>query len=566
MTAWVSGRRRLAWPLLRLPGQANMNQGMRVAFVAVLLSGCVGAIDHGETSGPGSDGTLAPAAPAPAVPGRARIWRLTNRQYDNTVADLLGDRTGSAGRFLADVGGHGFANSADLSLVTQQAAVHYQLAAQRLARDAVADDARLAALLPCKLGELPDDGCARRFIQTFGRRAFRRPLQAEEVTGYFGLYAAARGELDARTGIQLVIETMLQSPSFLFRTELGTGGRGAVRLDPYETAAALSYYLWDTMPDERLMGAADQDALGTRAQIQAQVARLLEDRRARPVVAGFFTQILDYPELAFVNRPGTAEYAAIKASMAKETETFVEDLVFGGGGDLATLLTATHTFADAALARVYGVAPPAQPFARVALDPAQRAGILTHPGFLSVHALQENSGPPRRGRFVLEKMICQSIPDPPDDVPLPEKKGGGPETTRQFFERVTAPAACAGCHNLLNPAGFVFENYDQNGRFRTTENGLPVDASVDLAALPALELAGRISGTVELAKLLARHPVVRPCLVRQAFRFAFGRGEGPGDARTLDEILSRFRQSGETLKELPAAIASSEAFVTRVWP
>jgi hypothetical protein len=389
------------------------------------------------------------------------------------------------------------------------------------------------------------------------------------VTRYLALYQQGRDAIDATMGVRIVVETMLQSPSFLFRSEVGDGAPGAVgSLDEFELATALSYYLWDTMPDDELLAAAADGTLSKAATVEAQVERMMSDPRSRDAVLSFYEQLFEYDRAALLSRDATAfpDFQAQLDGMVDELHAFVDDVVRTQDGSLEDLLTARHTFVDARTASLYGVPAPDGPtMARVDLDASQRAGVLTQLGFLTIHATPVSSAPPRRGRFVIERMLCLDIPPPPDNVPaIAPPDGGGPMTTRDTFEQHATDPVCAGCHQILDPAGFALENYDMLGRYRSEENGLPVDASTELDGLADLE--GSIDGGVELAAALADSDAVRACLVRQSLRFALGRGDVAGDQAWLEELGARFAGSGYRLRDLYAAIAASPRYQQRLFP
>ncbi|MEJ7727959.1 MAG: DUF1592 domain-containing protein [Polyangiaceae bacterium] len=531
------------------------------------LCACVTG-EIGERSGEGSPGGETPFTPSPNdTPQAARIFRLTLRQYDHTLRDLVAHPGGASAGFIADVGTAGFANNAELLGVSTQQAAEFHQGAIEVAAGAVTD--HLQDLFPCPLESLGDDACAKSFVEGFGLRAFRRPLDDDEVTRYFALYQQGRDAIDATMAVRIVVETMLQSPSFLFRSEVGDAAPGAVgKLDAFEVATALSYYLWDTMPDDELLSAAAVSTLSQAGEVEAQVERMMADPRSRDAVLSFYEQLFEYDRAALLSRDGTTfpDFQEQLGGMVDELHAFVDDVVRAQDGSLEDLLTAPHTFVDARTASLYGLAAPeGQGMVRVELDPSQRAGVLTQLGFLTIHATPVSSAPPRRGRFVVERMLCVDIPPPPDNVPaIAPPEGGGPLTTRQTFEQHATDPVCVGCHQVLDPAGFALENYDMLGRWRSEENGLSVDASTELDGLADLE--GSIDGGVDLANALASSDAVRTCVVRQSLRFALGRGDVAGDQAWLDDLGGRFAGSGYRLRDLYAAIAASPRYQQRLFP
>jgi hypothetical protein len=461
--------------------------------LSVLLAGCTGVIGAGEPEEPA-------APPLPRVNG-ARIVRLTHRAYDRTVEDLLGDKTRRT--FPADGAGTGFDNTAAVLTVSEGLAIEYQHSARKLAEQAALDK-----LLDCDPAAAD---CARRFVTSFGKRAFRRPLREDELTAYVDLWQRARDALDGATGVRLVIETMLQSPSFLFRTELSNG-----RLDPYETASALSYVLWETMPDETLFLSADRNELSTREQLAAQVRRMLRDPRARAPMVEMFSQMLELHGLRDATRDAPFDAAAMTSAFT----SLINDVVFERNGDLGQLLN---------------------------------GGLLTTPAFLTTHATPLASSPPRRGKVVAEHFLCRTIAPPPPDVAatVPATASG---TTREKFAAHTTNATCRGCHAQLDPLGFAFENYDQIGRYRTLENGVPVDARTTLSFG---DVQGSVDGAADLSAKLAASADVRSCFLKHTFRWALGRMEHEGDA------LGAF---DGTVEEAFVAVLLSDSFLVRRTP
>ena len=335
-----------------------------------------------------------------------------------------------------------------------------------------------------------EDACADQFIKTFGKRAFRRPLGPEDIAGLTAVYKPGAAEGGFASGIELVISTILQSPSFVYRVELGQKQgsiAGAVKLTPYEVASRLSYFIWGTMPDQALFEAADAGKLGNAEGIAAQVERMMKDPRARSTLVAFNqrlfgTDIIDDASKDPMVYPQFNE--ELKASMKAEFRAFVEDALFDGDGRLETLLTSRTTFVDAALAALYGVpAPGGAGLQKVQLDGTQRAGLLTSVGLLTAHTLSDTSAPIIRGKFIRERLLCTELAEPPPglEVMAPTPKPGS--TTRQLLEQHATDPSCTACHDLMDPIGFGYGNFDGIGRWRTTEEGKAIDSS------------GRLSGT-----------------------------------------------------------------------
>ncbi|MBW2162844.1 MAG: DUF1592 domain-containing protein [Deltaproteobacteria bacterium] len=242
-------------------------------------------------------------------------------------------------------------------------------------------------------------------------------------------------------GIQLVIEAALQSPSFLYRPELGaeTPVEGdVVPFTSWEMATKLSYMLWNTMPDDALFAAAEADELQTKEQIAAQATRMLEDEKARDLIRNFHTQWLLLTHLDSVTKD-TSIYPAFSGSLrplwTEEIQAFVEHVILEGDGSLQTLLTADFSFMNEELASFYGgdvLDPVTGPeFRQVQLDPDRRAGFLTSAGLMATHANVNQSSPVFRGKFVREQLMCNTLPPPPNDLVIEPPELDPNKTTKE---------------------------------------------------------------------------------------------------------------------------------------
>jgi hypothetical protein len=502
-----------------------------------------------------------------AKPGRSPLRRLNLAEYARTVHDLLGvDTTMVTSTFPPDNTGLGFTNNADVLSVTSLQAEAYMTASEQFATAAVAS-ADMGALLPCDPTKTGEDACAKQFITVFGLRAFRRPVTADEATTFFGLYTSGRAGGAFADGVALVIEGMLQSADFLYRveeTDPTAPLTATAPVAPYEMATRLSYFLWGTLPDQALFDAAAAGQLATPDQIKAEVARMVADARARQAVASFHGEWLSTSVVRGVDKDKTMfpEFTdAIRADMEQEISTFV-DQVFWADGKLETLMTAPYSYMNQELAAFYGVTPPpmstSDGFQKVMLDPKQRAGIVTQPAILAVYAKPNQTSPVLRGKFVREQLLCQQLPSPPANlvIVVPEVTPGS--TTRQRFAMHESQSSCAACHKLMDGMGLGFEQYDPLGRWRTQDQGLPIDASGTIISTDDID--GDFAGGVELAQKLAGSAEVRGCFVREWFRFANGRSEIPADQCTLESLNAQFDAEGHDMRQLLTNIAVSDAF------
>jgi hypothetical protein len=520
----------------------------------------------GGGSGPGGGPTTPP--PANSAPGVAQLRRLTVLEYRNTVRDLLGL---SDVQLLPELSGD---QQAKTSGYTTGAAITTATDARKLLdgteRLVVAAMPNLTAQVPCLKDAAAAEPCARQFITQFGRRAFRRPLVAEEITRWLALYTAQRDPAVGATfteAIRGVTIALLQSPNFLYRRELAPGAAikdgNFVRFNSYEMASRLSYSFWATMPDDRLFDLAETGKLQTTAAIQAEARRLLVHPKAKDVYADFATQWLNLAQVVASLKADALKFTPeVGKAMLAETGAFVADLFMAPNttGRMDQLFTSNRTFVDGTLAGIYGVSGvTGSALSPVMLDPKQRAGLFTQLSFLTMHGDSEGSFPTRRGAEVLRRVLCLDV-EIPANLVVPDVKPPSPGvTTRQRFEEHSRNP-CATCHALLDPIGFAFEGYDGIGRFRTTDNGQPVDAS------GTLQLASRtvkFKDAVELMPALAATDEVKSCMATQWTRYLLRREESKGDMPSLEVAQKAFRDSSYDMRELLVAIVSSDAFTRR---
>jgi hypothetical protein len=537
-----------------------------VVGAAALGAACTGTI--GDDGGAPEDiGEVADSLCVVETP----IRRLTRAEYNNTVRDLLGDTTHPADVLPPEEEVKGFDNQAAALTVSNLLVEQYMKVAEDVSVRATAD---VEAILPgCSPSE--GDSCALAFIEHFARRAFRRPLEPEEVDRLKGLFDWAMADVDLGTfedGIQVVIQEVLQSPSFLYRPEFGGGepiAGDVVQVTSWEMASKLSYMLWNSMPDDELFAAAEQDALVGKEQIAAQARRMLEDPRAKDAIRNFHRQWLLLKHLGSVTKDATLyptfDSGVHPALWQEEVERFVEHVVLEGDARLETLLTADFSFMNQDLAAFYGAdvegAVSSSAFERVDVDPERRAGLLTMAALMAALAKLDQTSPVFRGKFVREQLMCDSLPLPPNDLVITPPQLDPEKTTKEQFEEIGANPDCAPCHNLMNPIGFVFEHYDAIGQWRDTQNDKPIDAVGEV--IETRDIDGTYDGAIELAAALADSQQVADCVVSQWFRFSYNRTVTENDGCNLDPLKEVFSASDGSIKELLVALTQTNAFLYR---
>ncbi len=530
-----------------------------------------GALIPGLPGAGGSSGSIgsigSTAACKTSIIDASGLRRLTALEYNNTVRDLLGVTDKPADVFPVDVRTLGFDHFPAAQSPSRVLVELYDTSAARIAAAAAVN---LPKLLACNPGTDGEDACAQRFIAAFGRRAFRRPMTDGadgDKSRYFGFYAMAKARYGFADAVEILLTAMLQAPDFLYRPEIGAPGsqaNGSIRLTGYELASRLSYFIWASTPDDQLLDAAGAGQLATAGQVAAQAERLLADPKARASIQHFHDQWLDLQAIHGLQKDPKlfpTFTPALRRLLRTEIEAFVENGVFSGDGSFATMLVADSTYMNKALSNHYGVVgPQGSAFERVRFAAGDaRLGLLGLGGVMATHALAEQTHPVERGKFIREQVLCQHPPSPPDDadVQIPAVKPG--QTTRQRFAAHVANPACAGCHRMLDPVGFGLENIDAVGRWRNTDQGLPIDAKGEVFGTDDAD--GPFEGQGALAVRLAASKQVSACAVKQWFRFAYARDAGQGDACFLGGLESAFRASGGNLRTLVVALTQTDAFL-----
>ena len=499
---------------------------------------------------------------------RAELRRLTHSQYNHTVRDLLGDQTAPANRFPPEDFVNGFRNQYESQSLSPLQIEAYSAAAERLAANAFRGG-DTHGLIPCK--EATAD-CRARFVREFGLKAFRRPLEPVEQERYEALMATVDGLIE---GAQLVVEAMLQSTSFLFRFDDSSDPEW----EPYAMASRLSYAIWDSMPDRGLLAAAARGGLDTPEGVAETTRRMLDDPRARESLSEFVSQWMRFDRILQASKdrrkyPQFTRETAV--AMTEEARLFVGDLVWNDR-NFMDLFTADYGFADADLAAIYEVEPPANDFDRVAFPAdSERAGLLGQALFLAITAKPEDSAPTARGLFVREQFLCQHVPEPPAGVNtnLPPVTEDRPQTNRARMLEHAANPSCATCHKLIDPIGFGLERFDAiGGKRETFQLNFPVpreeggrrgeSKTLDLEIDPTGYVAGlpdsEFSSPSQLGEVLAQSEQCQECVVKQYFRYTLGRMETPADLPLIREVLDDFRNSGFRFRELIVALMRERA-------
>jgi hypothetical protein len=536
-----------------------------------------GGTSQAGTGQVGDDPYAIPDSPPSSVlVSTARVARLSRQQWSNAIRDLL-KVTDIADIDSAVTGDAlvGFDNEADDLYVTEQLRQQLADAAEKLADKVTGDATALARLVPTNA---PSDtaGRGRAFITAFGQRAFRRPLTDAEVTTHLGLFnqgPTLYPGVDAfKAGASLVIQAMLQSPYFLYRTELGTAAAGAtqVPLDDWEVASKLAFSITNTMPDDALFSAAAAGQLHDKAGVATQAKRLLEGPSGTTGLRNFNLQVYRLGTYDGITRDATA-FPDFKpnspAAMREEVLEYI-DWIFSQGHGIKDFYTTPVGFVNSLLAPLYGVSgnfssDPAM-LTKVDLDPSQRSGLLTQAGFLSSYISVANEPDIiHRGVFIATRLLCKTLP-PPDPAAVAKGLIDTPGlTNRERVEQTTGVGTCGqSCHAaLFNPLGYAFENYDAIGEYRTMDQGKPVDAA------DSYEFDGQLQSFkngIELSALLADAKETHACYLQNMLSYLQGRQLADEQQPTVDYYARLSRAGMVSLHDLELELVTSDAFLNRL--
>jgi hypothetical protein len=530
-----------------------------------------GAAVAGSSGTGGSTGGTPPfssggTASDPEAAGPMPLRHLTSREYRNSVSALVGDQSLVEDDVPSETSDptfeyYPFRRPGSVGTVEAET---LQLAAEKVAKNVAGN---LDALLPCQPATAADEAsCARSFIESFGRRAYRRPLTAAEISRLEALYTAGRStlSLDFRGAIALLVEGILQSPAFYYvdPRDVGPAEReqNAVKLGAYALASRLSYFLWGSVPDAELLDQAAAGGLSTVEGVTEAARRLAGHARAHDMMADFADDLLDLDILLSRGKdPETyPSYGLpLQEAMREEIRRYAA-AVSEGDATLSTLLTSRSTFVNGPLAAVYGLSGiSGDSFTAATLPAGERGGLLTLSGFLANTGAADGSVPPRRGKFVYTRLLCTDLPPPPNEIPAVTPPMPG-LTTRARFELHDENPCAAGCHSILDGIGFAFEHYDGIGAYRTLEEGAPVDSATSYA-FDDVNLVP-LADAVELGRVLAAEPLVQACFAKQWLRYALHRPEATADTASLDAATAAFRSAGGSIRELWVALASSRTF------
>ncbi len=521
-------------------------------------AGQSGAGGAGASAGSGSGG-VAPTGPDPV----ARLHKITASAFASSLRELLGSDVPLL-PVEQDLDRDGFFSVGNSTVAISPAGiVQYEAAIGAATEYVFADAARAAKVLSCMPQSGADAACAQTALGQFGRRAFRRPLSEAELNRFGGVFSAIADEAGSvLEGLRYSASAILQSPSFLYRVELGAasaadGGRS--KFTSFEMASRLSAVLWNSLPDEVLLDAAARDELSSAEGVRSQAERMLTGAQSQPALSAFLDDFYDLEHLReAVKDPALfpSWSPTLRDAMEHELSERVTDMVFTQHGDFLSLYDSRQTFVNNELARLYGLPELPSDGWRAAELPAgsPRVGLLGSAAILAANALPQRTSATRRGKFVVETLLCHDVPPPPPTVVINLDETSAPtELARDRLAQHRKNPTCAACHQLMDPVGLALENFDSIGQYRTTENGKTIDPSGVLDGV-AFQTAA------ELASMLRQHVDAAPCLVRKLYTNAQARELVEVDTIAISDLTRAFQDSGNRLDKLLVELVVSDSF------
>jgi hypothetical protein len=532
-------------------------------------TGSVGSAAGGAGSGTPGAGTITSGGGAsstqPVDPGNVLIHRLNTAEYNNSVADVLGTSQQPGTALWASEETADFNNIAAVENVDDKQYQLYYDAAGVVAQDVFANSALKARIVTCETAD--DTACVQGIIGATGLKLFRRPLTAAEVGTYLKVYTSLRAAaLSHDAALQQVLVALLASAEFLFRMEIDPDPTSSAvhALSPYELASRLSYFLWQSAPDEGLLKVAADGTLSDTTTLQAQLQRLSADAKFERFSKSFVGQWLGIRNVAAHGVDATVFpnwTPAVGAAMAQEAYSFFDEFA-KGGRPWPEFITADVNYVDSNLAPIYGMPAPASGMQRVTDTTDQRVGFLGMGSFLALSSYEYRTAPTLRGRWILLNLLCSPPPNPPAGVPALDSMGASADAAqqnvRQRLEAHRANAICASCHANLDPYGLALENFDAIGQYRSAySGGSAIDASTTLAD------GTKFDGLPGLIDYVSKQPKLLSCVENELFTYSLGREPIATDQPYLDQIQASWLTDTPTLPRLIEGLVLADTFRKR---
>ena len=506
-----------------------------------------------------------PSDPEPETPGTQALTKLiTSEQYSNTLSYIFGPGVAVDARFAPVPRREGLLSN---SLATAGVAGGQVQTMQQVASDVASQvvSPRLRDhLIPCRPESVdgPDQACATEFVSEVGRFLFRRALTDDEVATFVeAADTAAADREDFYDGLEVVLEGLLMHPEVLFITEKvepDPNNPEHLRLDSYSLASRLSFFLWNSGPDDELLAAAESGDLQSPGGVERAVDRMLESGRLVDGMRAFFDDKLAFNEFETLSKDANIypQFTSVTAQDAREqTLRTIIDHTLNKERDYRDLYTTRDTFMSPNLATVYDV--PTQPGWSPYTFPedSPRAGFLTQVSFLALTSHPGRSSVTERGMGLREQLLCQTVPEPPPgiDFTVVANPDGHYPTQRERVAQHLETPSCAGCHRITDPIGLALEQFDGAGGYRLYENGALIDVS---GSLDGVEFEGAIA----LGEALRDNPELPRCLVQRVYSYATGAPPSIDTRPALNYFNERFADNGYQLRDLLRTIALSKSF------
>ena len=409
-----------------------------------------------------------------------------------------------------------------------------------------------------------DTSCIDNLLVQYAPQLWRRPLTGEELDGLISALEAVRVKADREQQIEFVFRSLLMSPNFLFRMELGALQDKTVHLDSYEIASLLSYALWESPPDSALYDLADANQLTDQAVIDEQVDRMMADPRFEAALINFFKDFLKLERVLSVEKLADLNFTtAQRRGLLASAERMLADKVGDIDQDLMSVFSGHEFYVNSDIAPLFGLDSNqfGSELTLTSVSGDERSGVLTHPAFLAVHATAGTSGIVKRGVFTLEQLLCVDLGDPPDnltEMELPPDIDPAITSTRKLLQlQHSHQSACRSCHHAIDPAGFGYESYDVLGRFQTVEKGsVVIDSSGRLENVIAETLD--FSNHIEYVEGLVRTPEMRGCVSRRMLESFSGQRVQP-NACELQQLDRQNDQNDATIRGLIKSLTQLES-------
>lgn len=501
------------------------------------------------SSGLGTGGTGASVDCSKPTASVVPLRVLSETQYNNSVLDIL-QVSGNPGNGLGE-------NFDDVSL-EQRANVAATVASQAAAQ--------LAKWAPCMPAAGAPTTCEQQIIDKIGARLYRRPLTEVERADMTRLFDLGIKEKDFTTGVEWFLTGMLQSSYFVYHVVRPDPAEkpGEVRpLTGPEYASRLAYFIWDGPPDDALTAAATSNELADTANRYAQVTRLMKDARFSRGIAQFYTRWLKLSAFSEVARDVADFDQDVVTSLSTSLLMSATELFKTDSPNISSLFSGDTYYLNDVLGKFYGVAATGSTYQAVSMAGQPRRGILTHPALMASLSRSDESFPIGRGLFVLRNVVCKVVPAlPPDFVPPQQPPFQDGISTRKRLEAHTASPMCQACHGMINPSGFIFESFDEVGRYRALDHGAPVDTSVTLNI--GMDVDGMYASGDELIAKFGESQAVRACFAEKYLDFAVAHAvTDPADTCSIDAVGKSFAATGD-LKQLIVSVAESDSFRMRL--